>query len=366
MSNFLMVDAHLHFENISLIEDTKSFFQELGIEKLNIVSPARLDRVNSNPQAMCFKAMYPDDVYIAGGLDYSEIEGKPEREIEKMLADQVLKLKEIGFDGVKILETKPNYAKNMPFPIDSPVYHSFFAHLEELQLPIFWHVADPEEFWDIEKVPPVAKERGWSYINGTYPPKEDLYRRVDNVLRMFPNLRIVFAHFYFLSADLKRAGKLLEDFPNINLDITPGSEMYYNFSRNPEETRKFFINYQNRIVFGDDTAISRDGIKKDLIRNKINFIKNFLETEKEFSIGSADESFLARPDKIKGIKLPGSVLEKIYGLNFLQIAGDKPRTLNIALAEEECHRIGEILKRKYHYRAEENFGYQAEKFLKEI
>lgn len=361
----LIVDAHVHFENISLIRETKEFFHKLEIEKLNIVSPARPDRVNSNPQAICFKAMYPEDTYISGGLDYSGIKGKSDREIEKSLGEQVSRLKKIGFDGIKILETKPNYAKIMPFPIDSPLYNSFFFEVERLQLPIFWHVADPEEFWDKEKVPKIARERGWDYTDGSYPLKEELYRRVDNILNKFPNLKIVFAHFYFLSTDLKRAEDLLKRFPNINLDITPGSEMYYNFSKDPEKTREFFIDYQDRIVFGDDTAITKHGIMQEPITNRIRFMRDFLETDKEFSIGPTDKNFLARPDKVRGIKLPQSVLEKIYGRNFLRIVGEYPSPLNISLAEEECYRIGEILERRYNYTREENFGFQAVKFLKE-
>lgn len=366
MSKQKIINAHVHFEYIPLIKETKEFFQELDITGLNIVSPARLDRVNSNPQAICFKVMYPDEVYISGGLDYSCIEGKSDREIDKMLGDQVIKLKEIGFDGVKILETKPSYAKRMPFPIDSPVYNSFFANIEALQMPIFWHVADPEEFWDKDKVPPIAKERGWDYTDGTYPAKEELYRRVGNILERFPKLKIVFAHFYFLSADLERAERLLNDFPNINLDITPGSEMYYNFSRYSEKTREFFIKYQDRIVFGDDTAVTKNGIAKELIYNRIKFMRDFLETDREFSVGATDKNFLARPDVVKGIKLPESVIEKIYSLNFLRIVGSEPAKLNILLAKEECQRIGEILERKYNYSREDNFGYQAVELLNSI
>lgn len=366
MDKNLIINAHVHFENTSLIRETKEFFQELGIEKLNIVSPARPDRVNSNPQAICFKAMYPGDIYISGGLDYSGIEGKSDREIEKLFEDQVHRLREIGFDGIKLLETKPNYARIMPFPIDSPVYNSFFSTIEELDIPVFWHVADPEEFWDKERIPPVAKERGWDYTDGSYPSKEELYQRVDNVLKRFPGLKIVFAHFYFLSADLKRAENLLERFPNINLDITPGSEMYYNFSKDPEKTREFFIKYQDRIVFGDDTAVSKNGIMKELITNRIKFMRDFLETDEEFSIGPTDKNFLARPDRVKGIKLPQSVLEKIYGLNFLRIAGENPLPLNVSLAKEECQRIGEVLEKKYNYPESENFGLQAVNFLGEM
>jgi predicted TIM-barrel fold metal-dependent hydrolase len=366
MKSFNIVNAHIHFESIPLIEETKLFFQTLGIVRVNVLSYATLEKVNSNPQALCLKARYPEDVYISGGLDYSEIDRKLDKDIEKLLGDQVVKLKEIGFDGIKILETKPDFAKKMPFPIDSPVYTSFFSFIEESGLPIFWHVADPEEFWDREKLPKFAKEMGWDYTDGSYPTKEELYQRVDNILKRFPNLKVIFAHFYFLSADLKRASELLDRYPNVNLDITPGSEMYYNFSVDPKFSRDFFIKYQDRIIFGDDTEIVGEDIEKDIITNRINFIRTFLETGEEFLPGSAYTAFLGKFGKIRGIKLPDSVLEKIYSQNFLRLVGDKPSLLDLSLAKEECFRIGNILETKYKYPKEANFGYQAGEFLESI
>lgn len=361
--NAKIVDGHLHFENVSFIKETFNFFQTLKVEKLGIVSYAHPKKVNSNPQALCFKAMYPEDVYIMGGLDYTGVKSYSKRRTEKELADQLLKMIEIGFDGVKLLETKPTMYKEMPFSIDSSIYNSFFALLEEHQLPIFWHVADPEEFWDKEKIPPDAKKRGWDYTDGTYPSKEKLYSQVENVLDKFPRLKIVFAHFYFLSRDLSRAEAIMDTYPGVNFDITPGSEMYYNFSEDSKKAREFFIKYQDRILFGDDTAIRGKGIQKRQITEKIFFMRNFLETDEEFSMIQGDENFLSKGGKIRGIELPQVVLEKIYSENFFRIAGKKPRSLNISLAKGECHRIGDELKRTYRFRPEKNFAYKAEDFL---
>lgn len=362
--NARIIDGHLHFEDISLIRQTSGFFRTLNIEKLGIVSYARLKEVNSNPQAICFKAMYPRDTYIMGGLDYTDIDKYSKQEIEKALAEQVLTMTKIGFDGIKLLETKPSVARDMPFSIDDPVYNSFFALLEERQLPIFWHVADPEEFWNEQMIPPDAKTMGWSYSDGTYPSKEKLYERVERVLSRFPNLQVVFAHFYFLSANLKRASAIMDTYSNVNFDITPGSEMYYNFSREPEETRRFFINYQDRIVFGDDTAIrKREDIPKERTITKIFVMRNFLETDERF-----DKSFsiIQRKAEIQGIKLPVSVLNKIYQDNYLRIVGEDPCPLNITLAGKYCHRVGQILRIKFGFPNEMNFGYEAEDFLSSI
>ncbi len=63
---------------------------------------------------------------------------------------------------------------------------------------------------------------------------------------------MIFAHFFFLSAQLPRLAELFERFPNMHVDLTPGIEMYHNFSRNPQATRDFFLRYQERILFGTD------------------------------------------------------------------------------------------------------------------
>ena len=67
-----------------------------------------------------------------------------------------------------------------------------------------------------------------------------MYAEVDHVLERHPGLRAIFAHFYFLSADLKRAGRFLDEHPNVCLDLTPGSEMYDNFTRNYDGEEGYF------------------------------------------------------------------------------------------------------------------------------
>ncbi len=167
--NTKIVNAHLHFGNISLISGTRHFFSSLGIRKLSIVSPASLLWVNANPQALCFKVVYPRDVYIMGGLDYTDITLFSPAERKATLAEQLLRLERIGFDGVKILETKPNLMKLMPFSISDCSYRDFFAGLEEKQWPVFWHMADPPEFWDREKIHPLARKY--------HPPEAENFAR---------------------------------------------------------------------------------------------------------------------------------------------------------------------------------------------
>ncbi len=112
---------------------------------------------------------------------------------------------------------------------------------------------DPEEFWDPDRIPGWAKEHNWGYGPDDVT-KEALYAEVDEVLARHPRLNVSFAHFYFLSADLPRAARFMDEHPSVRFDLAPGIEMLYNISRDPDAGREFFIDYADRIVFGTDLS----------------------------------------------------------------------------------------------------------------
>jgi len=343
-SNAGIIDSHVHFDDILSIKKTRSFFDNCGIDKLCIVSIPDAKMGNSNPQALCFKMMYPSETYIMGSLYYAHIERYCLKDRKKRLKEQLIKMIETGFDGVKILETKPNLFKRMPFKIDDPEYEDFFEIVQKKQFPVVWHVVDPPEFWDRRKIHPIALKRGWGYFSKGFPSYEEIRQRVNRVLSNFPHLKIIFAHFYFLSQDLEIASEVLEKYESVNFDIAPGAEMFVNFSKNPEKTRDFFIRYQDRIVFGTDAFISKKFSSK-ATASKIKFMKRFLETEDNFRMPVGDMNFLSQPGSvIRGIRLPAPVLQKIYRRNFERIVGKKPARIDKKLAMDGCKKIADELK----------------------
>jgi predicted TIM-barrel fold metal-dependent hydrolase len=197
-------------------------------------------------------------------------------------------------------------------------------------------VADPEEFWDPARIPAWAKARNWGYGPGEVT-KEQLYAEVDQVLARYPRLKIVFAHFYFLSADLPRAARFLDAHPTVCFDLAPGVEMLYNISRNPDAGREFFTKYADRIVFGTD--ISSGPTEESRFRAGITF--RWLESTDTFRVPVGADFLLGPPEDgiIRGMALPDEVLAKIYRGNFVRLAGAEPRPLNRSLAAAGCERL---------------------------
>jgi predicted TIM-barrel fold metal-dependent hydrolase len=309
---------------------------------MNIASVISRENVNDNPAAFVAKAEFPNRFYVFAGLDHPSPFTAGAASTPP-LAEQVDRLLALGADGVKMIETKPDYRKSVDVPVDSKYYKDYFRRLEGTGLPILWHVADPEEFWDQERTPNWAKVQGWDY-DDTFISYQRLYEEVERVLERHPQLKVIFAHFFFLSANLQRAGEIFDRHPGVHFDLAPGIELLYNLSKDPAAAREFFIKYSDRILYGTDIT---SGQNPDEARIRAGIIKRWLETDEEYRLPEGADFLLGPPEDgvIRGLRLPADALENIYHANFDRLAGAAPRPLNLELAALECERIAHNVSR---------------------
>ncbi|HHV96077.1 MAG TPA: amidohydrolase family protein [Clostridiaceae bacterium] len=336
LSDVKITDSHVHIGSIKHFNFLDKYLKDYGIENINLVSLACKghEAIAQNLICALYKLLYPDNVYAYGSLMYPYYPLDDKIPDEYNFVEQVEKLMAIGFDGIKMLEGKPTLRKKISVPLDSPIFDNYYSYLEEQKIHVIFHVADPETFWVKETAPSFALEKGWFYGNGTFPEKETIYKEIDGILNKFPNLRITFAHFYFLSNFPERAEEFLNRWKNVSLDVTPGREMYDNFSKRTEVWRDFFTKHQNRIVFGTDMEASMfQGGPSDII----NTMRRFLETDDKFNNWGFE---------IKGLKLDQAVVEKIYSKNFESYAGSTPKRINTDVLLDECLRIKNLAESK--------------------
>ena len=287
------LDCHIHYADFCYQDGLIHILDDLGVRKFNIVCTPHPTRLSLVPDALHLKAHYPDRVFVFGGLDISAFFTAGEK-AGQVFSDYVDVLFAMGCDGIKMIEGKPDMRKmlNVP-PFDGPVYEPYWEKMESSQAPLIFHVNDPAEFWDATKIPDWARQSGWFYGDGTFINNETQYTEIIHVLTRHPRLKVVFAHFFFLSQDLHRLAGYLDQFPNMHIDLTPGIEMYHEFSKNPDKAREFFIKYQDRILFGTDIgakallATPQIGIEPAESKIRHVLVKNFLETDGEFSLDSS-------------------------------------------------------------------------------
>jgi predicted TIM-barrel fold metal-dependent hydrolase len=314
-----IIDGHVHFVHPERMADMLALMDAVPCARFNLVCLPNPDGTTQNAAALYFREHHPDRVYLSGALAYGPAMANLARG-PLLLAEQVRGLKAQGFDGLKLIEGKPQVRKLLPFSLDGPLYAPVWAALEEEQFPVVLHVADPDEFWDAEACPEWARRSGWDYSDGSYPSKEGLYAEIDEVLARHPRLKLILAHFYFLSRELERAARFLDAHPTVCLDLAPHMDMYVDFSRDPAAARAFFLRYQERIIYGTDTdtrAMERGPEGAALMRFIPRLIRAFLEQEGALA--------LPGPTRYQGLGLPRPALDKIYHANFERVFGPDRR-----------------------------------------
>ncbi len=247
-------------------------------------------------------------------------------------------LKDLGYDGVGEMGSKP-VTRQKHTPLDSSYYEGFWDSCESEEFPVLCHVGDVEDFWHPETTPEWAKVRGWGYWRDDYPTMKELWIEIENVLYRHPRLKIVLCHFLFMSPHMERLDEFLNYHRNAHIDLTPGIELIYNISRRRDEWRRFFIEHDDRILFGTDIGMSTN---KQQHLARIWLLRRFLETGEEYyTPDEADDTLTRYKKPFIGLDLPRSYCEKIYSGNFRRLWGKKPQTVNINLAIAESEKQGE-------------------------
>jgi len=338
-------DSHIHFPRPDMMPGLIDICDQLRIDRFNLVCTPHQQRLSLVPDALYVKAHHPQRAYVSGGLDVSAYFVSPQH-VGEIFVDYLDLLLAAGCDGIKMIEGKPDIRRTIPVPpFDSAAFAPYWEIVEKIQVPVVFHVNDPEEFWDPERIPDWAMGRGWFYGGGDTIDNEAQYAEVLHVLENLPNLRIIFAHFFFMSAQLPRLADLLGRFPNMHIDLTPGIEMYHNFSTDIEAARDFFTRYQDRIVFGTDIgahallAKPGEGIELDESHERVFLVRNFLENPGEFNLPGKGYLFGDPSVPFQGLGLPEAILEKIYSKNTQRIFGDSPRTIDPGAVVALCDRI---------------------------
>jgi predicted TIM-barrel fold metal-dependent hydrolase len=210
--------------------------------------------------------------------------------------------------------------------IDDPRFDPMWDAAGRLGLPVFIHVADPDAFFTPidrfnERWEELANHPSWSFYGEGFPSKSELLAARNRVIERHPNTTFVGLHVANRSEDLDEVSALLDRLPNLYVEI--GARLG-ELGRQPRRSRRFFEDYQDRVLFGTDASPNGTSVpQQDLAPAMFQCYFRFLET--------LDEHFDYAPSptppqgrfKIYGIGLPDAILEKLYHQNAARILGLK-------------------------------------------
>jgi hypothetical protein len=298
-------DAHTHIgepDNIDKmleIEDAFGVAVQIGI-------------VHSKDGFLAAKEKYHERFVFAKYLSLRDI---AYYNVEPVI-DDIVRTKEEGYSLAKTWfgPRWRDYIEDVPsdFRIDSPKLDPVFQALEENELPLLIHVADPDTYFEIH------------YQDASkYGTKEDNLNQLEAVLERHPRLVYQIPHFGAQPEihRLSNLGSWLDRFPNVILDTASSRWMARELSKDVKKAREFLMKYSDRILFGTDLSANRGNM--EYFGARYHAQRLLWETDAKgeplpFEDADTKDS---GGTFINGLDLPTSVLRKLYWENAIKTYG---------------------------------------------
>jgi predicted TIM-barrel fold metal-dependent hydrolase len=198
--------------------------------------------------------------------------------------------------------------------LDDPELDPIWQTAARLNIPIFIHTADPQEFFQPinytnERWLELALYPDRRYPASQFPAWEELNAERDRLFKRHPKTTFVTAHMGWHANDLARLGKMFDEMPNLYTEV---GAILYDLGRQPRAAREFFLKYQDRILFG------KDSYQPD----EFPYYWRVFETGDEYFDYYRDYHAFW---KLYGLALPDDVLRKLYYRNALKLVPGLPR-----------------------------------------
>lgn len=303
-ARFPVVDVHTH---VALYEqDAKEYLKVLDEAGVAVIVDSPMASFNHNTEYgyQMLEKFYPDRYLTFGTIDFNKRheEDFSVAAIAKLEAD----VKTMGIAGVGETHDKgagvfghalrPNPLG--PVHINDRRFMPLWRAAARLELPVLLHISEPLGNYVQPEDSPNARwgrvSRKYSLYGTNVLSHSEMMERRNSLMDEIPDLVIIGAHMGSLEADLGKLAETFDKYPNFYVEI--GQREIW-LGQQPNAARKFFIKYQDRILFGQDGTKTADAYR-------LHF--RFLETDDDLIIFSPN-----RPP-VYGLSLPDEVLRKIY------------------------------------------------------
>ena len=316
-SKFPSIDIHGHPPSLTTPESIAGVVSEM--DKLNLRVLVSADNSSGDRLTRVLQAInaspHKDRFRVLAGINFNNVgPGWGAQAVAQLEAD--LKAGAVGVGEVPksfgLRNRKPDGSR---LRIDDPELDPIWAAFARLGVPAFIHTAEPQEFFQ----PLDMHNERWLELSlfadrrNNQPGGvtfEELMTERNNVFRKHPKTQFIAAHFGWHANDLARAAKMLDDFPNVTVEV---GAILYDLGRQPRAAHDFFVKYQDRILFGKDAFEP----------SEYPYYWRVFETSDDyFDYYRNYHAFW----KLYGINLPDDVLKKLYYRNALRVVKGLPQS----------------------------------------
>jgi len=271
-----------------------------------------------------YQQPYPDRFIVFAGIDgegfatdpnFGETEAKRLRESVAM-----------GARGLKVWKTLGLHFRDSLghlIPVNDERLDPLWETAAELDVPVLIHIADPVAFFQPldrfnERYEELMEHPDWHFYptrphgdnaHPDFPSFEEVIDQFESLLKRHRGTTFIGAHVGCYAENLAWVGRVMDACPNFHVDF---SARIAELGRQPYTARDFFIQHQDRILFGSDATPAVEMYRLHY---------RFLETPDEYFSYTLGETPDSGRWMIYGLDLPDDVLRKVYHANALRLLG---------------------------------------------
>ncbi len=150
------------------------------------------------------------------------------------------------------------------------------------------------------------------FLHPELPSYEQQMAARDRMLARNPQLKFMGAHLASLEWSVDELAAFLDRYPNTVVDLAARlGQVQYQSDRNRGKVRRFFIRYQDRLLYGSDLT-QEPGANPQELRREAHAMWlrdwRYLSTGQSFRVPELDAP-------VRGLGLPKNVVRKIYSAN---------------------------------------------------
>jgi predicted TIM-barrel fold metal-dependent hydrolase len=345
-TRYRVINVHRHCVRPSeaFVRAEIEVLDRVGMTQVTVLDAGAPD--GNLPDWMKLRKKYPDRLIVFTKLSLERVK---QPTFFKDIVTDLERAAKMGVQGVKVWKDLGMYNRDADGKLlkaDDPRFDPFWEKCGELGLPVLIHAADPKEYWFPLTYNSfhygLRADADQHYLNAEMPSWDELMRQRDAILKKHPKTKFIGAHMGSLCLDLKQLERTFERYPNFYVDCAARQRILGRL--NPDAVRDFFVKHQDRILFGTDDMVMFKGRKPSKSRNISIYPSDddnwqWIDPADEkaakqwqdraaFDYGQylqyfeTDRSDLVDPNRsggswlrMRGIKLPPEVLEKLYHAN---------------------------------------------------
>lgn len=227
-----------------------------------------------------------------------------------------------GAKGVKIwknlgMDANLRSPDGQMLMIDHEAFDPVFQYLQDNDIVLIGHQGEPRNCWLPLEEMTMNSDRNYfaehpeyhMALHPEYPSYQEQMDARDRMLAKFPKIKYVGLHLFSLEWNLDEVSKRLHLYPNTMTDMAERiCHVQFQTMQDREKVRSFFIEHQDRIIYGTD--VIDDGSKSpeeitSKIKNLWHFHWAYFASDQTMSAPEFEGSF-------RGLGLPEEILKKIF------------------------------------------------------